>query len=82
MRNPKGFELPRRKETSLADQERLLSSKDVAHMLDIGPDDVVQLVHRGKLRAAKVGRLWRYRVADVRVYKMRQFPKRDDTGSS
>jgi hypothetical protein len=50
----------------------LLRSKDVAHMLDITPDEVAQLAQRKKLKAKKVGRIWRYSVADVRAYKREQ----------
>ena len=50
----------------------LLRSKDVAHMLDISPDEVAQLAQSKKLKARKVGRIWRYSVADVRAYKRQQ----------
>ena len=47
----------------------LLRSKDVARILDLSPDDVVELVHQGQLKAKRVGRLWRYRLTDVMAYK-------------
>jgi excisionase family DNA binding protein len=47
----------------------LLRSKDVAHLLDLTPDQVAQLAQEKKLKARKVGRIWRYSVADVRAYK-------------
>lgn len=43
--------------------------KDVAHLLDVSPDDVVDLARKGKLRAIKVGRFWRFRFADVVAYQ-------------
>jgi excisionase family DNA binding protein len=49
----------------------LLGSKDVAHILDMSPDDVICLVRKGKLRATKVGKFWRYRRADVAAYRKR-----------
>ena len=49
----------------------LLNSKEVAHILDCSPDDVLLLAHRGKLKATKVGRFWRYRREDVSAYKRR-----------
>jgi excisionase family DNA binding protein len=49
-----------------------LRSRDVAQLLDLTPDEVVQLAQSGKLRATKVGRLWRYRLADVIAYRKRQ----------
>jgi excisionase family DNA binding protein len=52
------------------DKERmLLNSKEVAQILDCSPDDVVVLAHRGKLKASKIGRYWRYRRTDVSAYK-------------
>lgn len=52
--------------------EVLLRSIDVAHILDCSPDEVVGLVRRGKLKATKKGRLWRYRPEDVEAYKREQ----------
>ena len=49
----------------------LLRSKDVAHILDIPPDDVNELARRNKIKATKAGRLWRFRLADVMAYKKR-----------
>jgi excisionase family DNA binding protein len=53
----------------MAEEEKLLKSKDVAHILDCSPDDVHLLVHRGDLKGIKVGRLWRYRLEDVMEHK-------------
>ena len=50
-------------------KEDLLRSKDVAHILDCSPDDVIELARRGKLRASKLGRFWRFKHNDVLVYK-------------
>ena len=46
-----------------------LRSKDVAHILDLSPDEVAELAQRKKLKAQKVGRIWRYSLADVKAYK-------------
>jgi excisionase family DNA binding protein len=46
-----------------------LRSKDVAHMLDCSPDDVIELARKGKLEAYKVGRFWRFKQKDVLKYK-------------
>lgn len=56
-------------ERRMAEEEKLLKSKDVAHILDCSPDDVHLLVHRGDLKGTKVGRFWRYRLEDVMEYK-------------
>ncbi len=50
-------------------KENLLRSKDVAHILDCSPDDVIELARRGKLRASKQGRFWRFKHNDVLIYK-------------
>lgn len=75
---PRGFALGKEivrskraaeEERRMVDQEELLKSKDVAHILDCSPDDVHLLVHRGDLKGIKVGRFWRYRLEDVMEYK-------------
>jgi len=53
----------------MAEEEKLLKSKDVAHILDCSPDDVHLLVRRGDLKGTKVGRFWRFRLEDVMEYK-------------
>lgn len=80
MQKAERFELPREEEKRRINHVSLLRSKDVAHLLDVSPDDVVDLVHKGKLRAIKVGRIWRYRVADVQAYKRRNSAKRKAVG--
>ncbi len=47
----------------------VLRSRDVAHMLDCSPDEVIELAQSKKLRATKEGRFWKYRPADVLAYK-------------
>ena len=56
-------------EKEMAKKESLLRSKDVAHILDCSPDDVIELARRGKLRASKQGRFWRFKHNDVLTYK-------------
>ena len=46
----------------------MLRSKDVAHILDCSPDDVIVLAQKGILKATKHGRFWRFEEADVRAY--------------
>ena len=50
----------------------LLRSKDVAHILDSSPDDVIELARRGKLKGTKTGRFWGFRREDVMAYKKEQ----------
>jgi hypothetical protein len=50
----------------------ILRSKDVAHMLDLTPDEVAELALSKKLKAKKVGRIWRYSLAAVKTYKRKQ----------
>jgi len=52
-------------------KESLLKSRDVAHILDCSPDDVIDLARKGKLRAVKQGRFWRFRESDVASYQKR-----------
>ena len=51
--------------------EKLLRTKDVAWILDWSPDDVNVLARKGKVKAFKQGRFWRFREADVVAYKKR-----------
>lgn len=49
----------------------VLRSRDVAHMLDCSPDEVIELAQTKRLKATKEGRFWRYRAEDVLAYKKR-----------
>ena len=49
----------------------VLRSRDVAHILDCSPDEVIELAQRNRLKAIKEGRFWKYRTEDVLVYKER-----------
>ena len=53
----------------MAKKEQFLNSRDVAYILDCSPEDVIDLARRGRLKAIKEGRYWRFRLADVEVYK-------------
>ena len=55
----------------MAKKEKLLRSKDVAHILDCSPDDVIELARKKKLTGRREGRFWRFRLADVMAYKKR-----------
>ena len=59
---------PTGEEHPMAESEYVLRSKDVAKILDCSPDDVIELVHKKKLRATKAGRIWRYSHEDVNAY--------------
>ena len=52
-------------------KEILLRSKDVAHILDLPPDDVIYLARKGKLRGLKEGKYWKFRLRDVKFYQNR-----------
>ena len=51
---------------------QFLELKDVAHILDCSPVDVVALVTKGKLKAVKKGRFLVFRLSDVASYKRQQ----------
>jgi len=53
----------------MASKQTLLKSKDVAHILDMSPDDVIYLARHQKLRAIKEGKYWKFRLAHVQTYK-------------
>jgi len=48
---------------------KVLKSREVAHILDCSPDDVIVLAQKGKLKATKQGRFWKYAKNDVMAYK-------------
>ena len=52
-------------------KEKLLGSRNVAWILDLFPDDVIELARSKKLKASKQGRFWRFRETDVVAYKKR-----------
>ena len=55
----------------MKEDETLLRSQHVAHLLDVSPDEAIELARKRKLKAKKVGRFWRYRLKDVMEYKNR-----------
>ena len=56
----------------MAKSETLMRSKDVAHILDCTPDDIIVLASSGKLRGSREGRYWRFSFKDVMAYKKQQ----------
>ena len=48
-----------------------LRSKDVAHILDMCPDDVIELARSKKLKATRQGGFWRFNITDVEAYRRR-----------
>ena len=52
--------------------ESPLSSRDVAVLLDVSPDDVNELARRGDLPGFKQGRFWRFRRRDVLRHRLDQ----------
>jgi hypothetical protein len=60
----------------MSKDEKLLSSIDVAKILDFVPDEVIKLARTGKIRATKQGKYWKFLRRDVRNY-MKRTGKRD-----
>jgi len=56
----------------MSKDKAILRSRDVAHILDCSPDDVIDLARKGKLVGRKKGRLWRFREEDIKTYVKRQ----------
>ena len=50
-------------------RDTILNTKQVSHILDCSPDDVIVLAQRGLLRATKQGRFWRIRYGQVLAYR-------------
>jgi excisionase family DNA binding protein len=61
----------------MSEGKALLRSKDVAHILDCSPDDVIELARSGKIKAQKQGRFWRFRERDITAYVKQR--KRENT---
>jgi len=53
-------------------KEILLKSKDVAHILDLPPDDVIYLARKGKLRGVKEGKYWKFKLRDVKYFQRKK----------
>jgi hypothetical protein len=58
-------------ESRMASKVKILKSREVAHILDCSPDDVIMLARKGKLRARKEGKYWLYSYTDVMRYRKR-----------
>jgi excisionase family DNA binding protein len=48
--------------------ERLLTSEQVAQMLQVHPLTVLKYIKAGKLKGIKLGRVWRFREKDVEQF--------------
>lgn len=48
--------------------EPLWTAEDVAKYLRLEPETVRAMAREGKIPALKVGRVWRFRLADVKEY--------------
>ena len=53
----------------MAHDKKFMGSKDVAHILDFSPDDVIVLAQKGILHGVKNGRIWQFKLDDVLDYK-------------
>jgi len=52
----------------MENKERLLSPEEVAKRLAISPKTVREYLREGRIKAMKVGRLWRVRESDLQQY--------------
>lgn len=50
-------------------EDAILTSKDVARILDMSPDTVNEFARKSILPAFKKGRQWRFRQRDVAAFK-------------
>jgi excisionase family DNA binding protein len=53
---------------SMETKERLLSPEEVADRLAISPKTVRAYLREGRIKAMKVGKLWRVRESDLQQY--------------
>jgi excisionase family DNA binding protein len=59
---PEGKHLPQ------SAKEPLLDSQQAAAMLKVHPRTLQRLVHRGKIHAVQVGKLWRFRASAIEAW--------------
>jgi len=52
--------------------QKLLTSRDVATILDCTPDEVIALARTGKIRATKQGKYWKFLRGNVTNYMKRK----------
>lgn len=52
----------------MENKEQLLSPEEVAKRLAISPKTVREYLREGRIKAMKVGRLWRVRESDLQQY--------------
>jgi len=57
--------------------KRILKSKDVAHLLDLSPDNVNGLARNAKLKGSKEGKYWVFRFEDVQKYQKKLAREKD-----
>jgi excisionase family DNA binding protein len=58
--------------------EQYLTAADVATMLQVHMETVLRWARTGELAGAKLGKLWRFRRADVDAFVQRQQPAHAD----
>lgn len=58
--------------------EQYLTAADVATMLQVHMETVLRWARTGELAGAKLGKLWRFRRADVDAFVQRQQPAQAD----
>jgi len=49
-------------------EERLMDTEEVAQYLGVHTKTVMNLVHNKRLKASKVGRIWKFRKRDIDDY--------------
>src|ERR1700686_915580 len=61
--------------------ERLVDSREAAALLQIHPKTLQRLARKGKIRAMRIGKLWRFRTSDLDAWvhlrlKLASYPYR------
>lgn len=58
----------------IEEREVLLNSRQVAILLDMGPDEVVDLARRNRIPGMKIGRTWKFRKCDIEEIRKKLNP--------
>jgi excisionase family DNA binding protein len=65
---PQSIQLSDRAPKTLPEFEPLLDSLEAARLLRIHPKTLKKMARRGEIRAAHIGKLWRFRVSDLQAW--------------
>lgn len=62
--------------------DEILEAKDVAKMLKVHVRTITRLAEKGEIKGFRVGDLWRFRLAAIEEYIMKQEEKGQEGGTT